>query len=267
MRFLIGVLSFTLVFVAISTSLCTLGFAQTGKASNIWQWTDSAEHHNSVVTIKTKIEGSSVNDYQSPESGVLIEVDKNKKVANGYRGFVLTAYHLVEDAEKNGIKVKYRNKRQGAEKCSVYVFDKENDLAILWVWVPEGINPAKIASAPAKFGDFLEFAGVGGNSSLSLPRTFQANASQPSTNIKIFADTTLLEKDSGGPIFNKDNELVGIISGGWFWWDAKIKDSRGNFARSTWPAKACNLQPIKALIEKANEKRNPTQTLVKEENK
>lgn len=158
--------------------------------------------------------------------------------------------HSTNTTEKKPtIKVKYRNGR-GGRKSRVLRFNKELDVAILSVWVPEGVLPAKLASTDAQSSDALEFAGLGGNSNLECClRHFSATASHPTNEDELFADVALLPGDSGGPVFNDRQEIVGIISGGWFWWDGGVTTSGGSSIHTTWPARACNLSAIQKLLE------------------
>ena len=214
--------------------------AQVGKDSGLWEWTKVAPHHQAIVEIKSG---------DGTGTGVVISVNKDKKIKDGYEGYCLTAYHVVENDDKKGeIRVKFRNGRK-SKGCRVVEFDEEKDVALIWVWVPETIQPAKLASQPIKGGDRVEMAGLGGGSSLDCCiRHFSAVASNPSTGEKIFADVPLLPGDSGGPVFNEANEVVGIISGGWFWYDSGVRTKTGNYLRTTWPARASNVVPIRTLI-------------------
>jgi hypothetical protein len=49
-------------------------------------------------------------------------------------------------------------------------------------------------------------------------------------------------------VFNSKKEVVGVISGGWFWWDGGVKAADGNALNATWPARASNLNPIQLLM-------------------
>ena len=213
-----------------------------GKGSGLWKWTPVAAYHESIVEVST--DGGS-------GTGVLISVDKDKPVRDGFEGFVLTAWHVVQDDIVDGtIKVTYRNKRR-AKGCRVVQHDEEKDVAILWVWVPGEMKPAKLATKSVERGDKLELAGLGGGTDLACCiRTFEAFASPPSSIEKIFADVPLLPGDSGGPVFNADHEVVGIISGGWFWWDSGLKTPSGSYIRTTWPARASNVGPIQSMMAK-----------------
>lgn len=213
-----------------------------GKGSGLWKWTPDSSYHQAIVEVSTS--GGS-------GTGVLISVNQDKPVGNGFVGYVLTAWHVIQDDIVDGsIKVTYRNKRR-AKDCLVVQHDEEKDVAILWVWVPDDIKPAKLATKPVKRGDKLELAGLGGGTDLTCcVRAFEAHASPPSSTEKIFADVTLLPGDSGGPVFNADHEVVGVISGGWFWWDSGLKTASGSYIRTTWPARACNVGPIQSMMAK-----------------
>ncbi|MEM7785447.1 MAG: serine protease [Planctomycetota bacterium] len=258
---------FSLVVFLIATLLwsCSLGFCQNGAppesnpispketelpsasepvgiGSGLWKWTPVADYHNSIVQVTTA---------GGAGTGVLIHLSDDKEVNDGCEGYVLTAWHVVQDnINDNQIKVTYRNKRR-AKGCRVVQYNEDKDIAILWVWVPEGVTPAKLAEEPVKRGDKLELAGLGGGTDLACCiRAFEAHASPPSSIEKIFADVPLLPGDSGGPVFNANHEVVGVISGGWFWWDSGIMTASGNHIRTTWPARASNVGPIRSMMAK-----------------
>lgn len=211
-----------------------------GKGSGLWKWTPVASYHQSIVEVSTS--GGS-------GTGVLISINEDKPVRDGFEGYVVTAWHVIQDDIVDGkIKVTYRNKRR-AKGCTVVEHDEDKDVAVLWVWVPNGIKPAKLATKPVQRGDKLELTGLGGGTDLaSCVRAFEGYASPPSSIEKIFADVPLLPGDSGGPVFNADHEVVGIISGGWFWWDSGLKTADGSYIRTTWPAHASNVGPIQTMM-------------------
>ena len=224
----------------LATMFAQVSFAQVGRDSGLWEWTPLAAHHQAIVEISSG-EGSG--------TGVLISVDKDKPVKDGFEGYCLTAWHVVQDnLETADVKVRFRNGRK-AKRCRVVECDESKDIALIWTWVPAGIEPAKLADKPIGRGDTLEFAGLGGGSELKCcVRHFSAKASPPSTIEKIFADVPLLPGDSGGPVFNSKHEVVGIISGGWFWWNSGVKTDNGSFVRTTWPARASNIGPIQSMV-------------------
>ena len=209
-----------------------------------WTFTKDAKHHLPIVEVS--LDGAI-------GAGVIIYVDNDKPIADGFEGLCLTAYHVVkEDNHRRAIKVSYRN-GQNSTKCKILEYDEELDVAVLWVWVPSSIRPAKLGKKNAQHDDEVEFAGLGGGRKLECCiRHFKAKVSSPTNEDEIYADAALLAGDSGGPVFNKDNEVVGIISGGWFWWDGKV---RGNPVKATWPARACNLSAIRKVYERTKSSR------------
>lgn len=211
-----------------------------GKDTKLWNFTTPSEHHESIVQITS---GDGVG------TGIVIAINEDKRIKNGFQGYCLTAWHVVENDDGKGeISIVYRNGAK-AKDCQVVAHDEQADLAIIWVWVPDEIKPAKIATTKIQGGDGLEFAGLGGGSELSCClRHFSATASLPSSAQKIFADVALLPGDSGGPVFNRNNEVVGVISGGWFWWDGGVRNRNGAAVSATWPARASNLGPIRTLM-------------------
>ena len=146
----------TVVITFLSLSIQGTARCQVGRETTLWKWTAQSQHHQAIVKV-------SVGDASA--TGVLIEVDHDKPLKNGgFEGLCLTAYHVVEAANKVGnesyhndnatshekpnIRVKYRN-GCGGKKSIVLDFDKELDVAILLVWVPEGVEPAKLMLAAA----------------------------------------------------------------------------------------------------------------------
>ncbi len=236
----------TLTFVfTIAISITSYSFAQVGRDSGLWEWTKVAPHHEAIVQITS---GGGTG------TGVVISVNKDKPIKDGYEGYCLTAWHVVQDDNGAGkVRVKYRNGRK-AKTCRVVQHDESKDVALLWIWVPNDIEPASLATDSIEGGDDLELAGLGGGSDLKCCiRHFSAVASPPSSKEKIFADVPLLPGDSGGPVFNEKHEVVGIISGGWFWFDGGVKTNAGFDIKTTWPARASNVGPIKNLMAKMQE--------------
>lgn len=221
--------------------------APTGeKTLDVWKWTPAAAHHDSVVEVSTS---------GGTGTGVLIQIDPAKPYKDGHEGLVLTAWHVIQDdIVDSKIKVTYRNGRR-SKGCRVVEYDEDKDVALVWVWAPDSVKPAKLAKRAIGRGDWVEMIGLGGGTKLTeTVRSFEAIASDPSTLQKIYADASLLPGDSGGPVFNQQHEVVGIISGGWFWW------GEGSTRRPTWPARASNLSPINSLLGRVQQKRSVAQT-------
>lgn len=230
------------VILALSMLACSC-HGQTGKDTLLWKWSADSTHHNSIVQVACN---------GGTGTGVIIALDKTQTVENGKLGFCLTAYHVVADDDgKNEVAITFRGGRK-AKNCRVVAHDEQADVALIHVWIPNEVEPAKLAQKSVDDGDLLEFAGLGGGSDLSCCiRHFNAAASPPSSEQKIYADATLLAGDSGGPVFNDSGEVVGVISGGWFWYDGGVR-SNNQEVGTTWPARASNLSPIQEIISKVD---------------
>lgn len=215
--------------------------APVGTGTGLWDWSDDGPHHDSVVEISSEAGAG---------TGVLISTDRTRIFKKGHLGYVLTAWHVIKNDIVDGkLKVRYRNRVETRE-CTVVKHSEEKDIAIVRVWVPLGIREARLASVPIERGDQLELVGLGGGTNLAnCVRAFKSAASPPSSVDKIFADVPLLPGDSGGPIFNSRREVVGVISGGWFWWDSGVTAPDGASMRTTWPARASNVVPIRRMLD------------------
>ncbi len=224
-----------------------------GGSTNVWQFTDRTDHHDAVVRVSVG---------QASGTGTIVSVDRSKPSGTGFEGYCVTAYHVVrERPESNAIKVHYRNGKS-ARKCKLVAFNDEYDTALLWVWVPDKLVAARVATTPVKGLDQLELCGLGGNSRLNCClRSFSASASLPTTDNQLFADVSLLPGDSGGPVFNSNRELAGVISGGWLWWEAGVRGKSGEHIMATWPARASNSTVLRKLLDRAIGPQQPTNVI------
>jgi hypothetical protein len=212
-----------------------------GGDTSVWTFTSRTDHHKAVVRVSVG---------NASGTGTIVRVNQDKPKGNGFEGYCLTAYHVVRDRPPGDsqIKVHYRDGRI-SKGCQVVAFDAEYDAALLWVWVPANLNAATVAKQPVAGRDTIEICGLGGNSKLKCClRSFKAIAALPTTEHQLYADVSLLPGDSGGPVFNTKGQVVGVISGGWFWWDARVRDKSGGHVMATWPARAANGTVLGKLI-------------------
>lgn len=201
-------------------------------ASDYWDISPDAPYHSSVVKITQ-------GDMQG--SGVLISSD-------GKYGLVATCGHVVERNAKE-IKVEYTTKRRSG-KCKILAEDDSDgvDVAILWVCVDPNVQPSQLAQRAPGFREKLEFVGYGGGK--AELRHFLGTMAQPGDEEMVYSDVILLQGDSGGAIFNSDHQVVGLISGGWFWWSGR--NGEEDSASMTWPACGPGIKPIRRLMEMCN---------------
>ncbi len=137
-------------------------------------------------------------------SGTLVYVTEK-------HGLVLTNWHVVRDAT-GPVQVLFPNGFQSAG--TVIKTDEPWDLAAIGIWRPN-VPPLPMAATPPRVGDLLTIAGYG-------PGPFRAvsghciqyvapSQNGPSEMIELSAEAR--EGDSGGPILNRQGQLVGVLLG------------------------------------------------------
>ena len=146
-------------------------------------------------------------------SGVVISED----------GFILTNFHVVEDAES--IKVRFKDGEEYVGK--VQGLDRESDIAVIKI-DKTGLTPAKLGdSSKTRVGEFvlaigapfdLDYSVTYGHIS-AMGRSFEAFGHAFGNNFGQYLDQDFLQTDasinpgnSGGPLVNLYGEVVGINS-------------------------------------------------------
>jgi S1-C subfamily serine protease len=130
------------------------------------------------------------------------------------QGILITNYHVIKDAQDD-ILVTFPSGFRSSAK--VVATDPRWDLAALLIWAPE-IQPVVITDNPAKPGDTLTIAGYGSGryqaSSGICSQYVSPGINQPREMVEL--RTVARQGDSGGPIFNQNGELAGVLFGaGW----------------------------------------------------
>jgi S1-C subfamily serine protease len=156
--------------------------------------------HPAVVRVTVPVaEGA-----RSLGSGVLAGADERF-------GYVLTAHHVVRDADGQP-KVRFANGT--VQPGQVLKTDSAADLALIRIDRP-AVPPVEWAAASPTKGDQLVAAGFGSNGQYqeaSGPVVGFSAHTEKSPNWMI-VQTQVRSGDSGGPVFTKDGKLAGVLWG------------------------------------------------------
>ncbi|MBN1395697.1 MAG: trypsin-like peptidase domain-containing protein [Pirellulales bacterium] len=172
-----------------------------------WRYVEPVGHRKTIVRINCW-DGGHV---WSKGSGVFVRW--------GRRAVVLTARHVVQDAKQ--ILIDFPGKRR-CRKVRVLKMDARWDCAVLSVGdLPEGVEPAAMAfggDASFRDGDRLETCGYGPdgrmacNSGLFRGYRPSSGASGGPTDWMVVSGPAR-GGDSGGPVFDEQGRVVGILWG------------------------------------------------------
>lgn len=165
----------------------------------------------SVVTIKTETRVVAQNHQTATDDGI------GSGVLISDTGNILTAAHVVNDAEK--IKVKFLNGEEIPAKAirSVSVAD----LALIKLaWMPKEYSVAKMGNSDmVSIGDQIIVVGAPYGLEHSLSVGYISGREEQKTRTSGFTiseffqtDASINQGNSGGPMFNIDGEVVGISS-------------------------------------------------------
>ena len=137
-------------------------------------------------------------------SGTLVGIREN-------RGLVVTNWHVVRDSTGMVEVVFPDGHRSHAKPLKV---DSDWDLAALVIWRPQ-VEPVKIAVQPPRPGEPLTIHGYGrGKYRIATGRCTSYLAPRidfPHEMVEL--DVEARQGDSGGPIFNQQGELAGVLFG------------------------------------------------------
>lgn len=198
-----------------------------------WDLIPCVDQHKSIVSLRAELRPG-VYGYCS---GVIIEKtnEKNKDYEGFVMGKVLTCDHLLLDLPNKPVYIKFWSGRQS--KGRILKRDSESDFMLISAWVDENSEPISVAKKTPQNNDVCTLIGMGGVFNLGqfeapMPdnlRIFEGVVVGPTK--QLFLDAKVISGDSGGPILN-NGEIVGIISGGYKWFDYEENKVKKKY---TWP--------------------------------
>lgn len=135
-------------------------------------------------------------------------------------GYILTNYHVVEDAYEANLAVKVMFKNGDSYDAIIAGVESENDIAVLKIDA-SGLRPVSVAdSDDILVGDEvfavgnplgeLDFSLTAGRIS-ALDRSITTSSSQPAINMFQF-DAAVSPGNSGGPVYNTSGEVIGVVT-------------------------------------------------------
>ena len=199
-RFLTIVAASVVVFLAPPTEARTLWGLPNLFASPSQALAESNIPHPAVARIIVP-----ESDGTAYGSGTLVDV-------RGDYGLVVTNHHVVEYAA-GPIEVVFPNGFRSFARAQK--LDSDWDLAALAIWRPENITPVKMADRAPRPGEVLTICGYGKGQYRSITGRctdyFAPSIGMPRELVEL--DVEARQGDSGGPIFNANNELAGVLFG------------------------------------------------------
>ena len=159
----------------------------------------SRQPHPAVVRVVVREQGAT-----SYGSGTLVDLRDEY-------GLVITNWHVVRDAQGP---VEVRFPCGFTSQARALKVDADWDLAALVIWRPP-VKPVKIAAAAPQPGDELTICGYGqGIYRVATGRCTDYYAPRPDfPRQMVELDVEARQGDSGGPIFNRQGELAGVLFG------------------------------------------------------
>ena len=135
-------------------------------------------------------------------------------------GYIITNYHVVENAYVGGLAVKVMFKNGDTYDATVIGVESENDIAVLKIDAHD-LNPISVGdSDDILVGDEvyaignplgeLDFSLTAGRIS-ALDRSITTSATQPAINMFQF-DAAVNSGNSGGPVYNTLGEVIGVVT-------------------------------------------------------
>ncbi len=135
-------------------------------------------------------------------------------------GYIMTNYHVIESAQKNGNGIQILFKDKTSYDARVVGFDQDNDVAVLKIEASD-LTPVNIGNSDdIAVGDNvftignplgeLDFSMTSGRVS-ALNRSITTDRSSAAINMFQF-DAAINSGNSGGPVYNENGEVIGIAT-------------------------------------------------------
>ena len=133
-------------------------------------------------------------------------------------GYILTNYHVVEDAYTGGYEVKVMFYDGSTYTAEIKGFDRNNDIAVLKIDAT-GLDAAELGSSDSLFvGDTVYAVGNPlGELSYSMTSgmvsaTDRLITTEEGTMTMFQFDAAVNEGNSGGPVYNTSGQVVGVVT-------------------------------------------------------
>ena len=176
-------------------------FADEGSKPRAWNTSHSNWQKPHPAVVRIIVDDGNGTSYGS---GTLIA--RSEKVS-----MVITNWHVIRDA-KGEITVAFPDGFRSSARIAK--MDRNWDLAALVIWSPQ-VEPVAIAQQAPRPGDPLTIAGYGSGqyqmSSGLCTQYVAPGLNFPYEMVEISAEAR--QGDSGGPIFNQQGELAGVLFG------------------------------------------------------
>lgn len=185
--------------------------ATAGHRTAAWpSWLTSSQHRHAATLLPAKPHPA-VARIIVPEEGATAYGSGTLVDVRDQYGLVVTNWHVVRD-NQGVVEVVFPNGfRSHARPLKV---DSDWDLAALVIWRPQ-IEPVKMAAHAPRPGDLLTIHGYGkGQYRVATGRCTTYYAPRVDFPLEMVElDVQARQGDSGGPIFNEQGELAGVLFG------------------------------------------------------
>lgn len=179
--------------------------------------TELLKKQDSIRNIKKEESNSLADTYEKVKSSVFlilttddISVSQGSAFIINDRGDAISNYHVFKNASK-AIAINGEGQKFIIEK--IYAFDQLKDYIIFRIGPSDtGFNPLKIAKTEPRIGEECFTIGNPYGLTQTLSSGIISGYREDKNKIQITAEIT--HGSSGGPLFNKDGEVIGITSGG-----------------------------------------------------